>query len=304
MPETPRVSSITAFYQKGKYLETFLEDLPRQTYFSRLEVVFDHNEPAGDEAALLKNFQKAYPRTVRYLVTNPVEPLGVSWNRCIRESSGEYLTIWNSDDLRTPSSIEKQAGYLDLHPDAGIVSGNYTVVDRFPSATGTMVNFSTYPYGKLSTGYYFGPFIMFRKSLLDRAGLFDEQFRCANDFDLAMRLLQHGRAHILPDNLGYFLDTGDGASTRKGSFCPVEATAIKLRYGICDPVDYRYIPAALKYNISNILIGSEWIPVSRFVPGYETMLAERLDRLSFRGLRENVKRRVFRFLRDLSRGRC
>jgi len=303
MPEKPRVSSITAFYQKGTYLEKFLEYLPRQTYFSRLEVVFDHNEPADSEVGLLNAFQENHPGALRYLVTDPVQPLGVSWNRCIRESCGEYLAIWNIDDLRTPGSIEMQAAYLDAHPQTGIVSGNFTYVDRFLSTTGTMVNFSTYPYDRLSAGYYFGPFIMFRRSLLDRAGLFDEQFRCANDFDLAMRLLHHGRAHILPDNLGYFLDAGDGASTKKDSLCPVEATAIKLRYGICEQVNYRHIPAALNYNLGNIRIGSEWIPVSRFVPGYEEMLEERLDWLSLKGLKETIKRRVFRSLRDLSRGR-
>jgi len=302
MAEKPKVSSITAFYKKGKYLKKFLEDLPDQTYFSHLEVVFDHNEPADYEIELLNNFQNQYPDTIKHLITNPVEPLGVSWNRCIRESSGEYLTIWNIDDLRTQESIEKQAMYLDTNPEVDIVSGNFTVVNSFPSSTGRTVNFSSIAYDNLIKEFYLGPFFMFRKSLLEKAGLFDEQFRCANDFDLAMRLLNHGKAHILPDNLGYFLDEGDGASTKKGSLCPVESTVIKLRYGIYDRIDYRYLPAALKYNIHHIKIDNDWIPVSQFIPDYVTLLEERYKCLHLKGLLKNVKRSIFRKLQDMSKG--
>jgi glycosyltransferase involved in cell wall biosynthesis len=301
MAEIPKVSSITAFYKKGKYLKKFLADLPDQTYFSHLEVVFDHNEPADYEIELLNDFQNQYPDTIKHLITNPVEPLGVSWNRCIRESSGEYLTIWNIDDLRTQKSIENQARYLETNPEVDIVSGNFTVVNSFPSITGRLVKRSNLTNDKLTTEYYLGPFFMFRKSLLEKAGLFDEQFRCANDFDLTMRLLNHGKAHILPDNLGYFLNEGDGASTKKGSLCPVESTVIKLRYGIYDQIDYQFIPAARKYNIYHIKIDDEWIPVSKFIPDYETMLEDRLNYLHLKGLLKNVKRSVFRKLRNLSK---
>jgi len=299
MADKPKVSTITAFYKKGKYLKHFLEELPNQTYFSHLEVVFDHNEPSDYEIELLNTFQKKYPNTIKHIITNPVEPLGVSWNRCIRESSGEYLAIWNIDDLRTQESIEKQAGYLATHPEVDIVSGNFTTVNKFPSATGNLVKNSNRPYGELTKCMYLGPFFMFRKSLLEKAGLFDEQFRCANDFDLAMRLLYHGKAHILPDNLGYFLDEGKGASTKKGSLCPVEATVIQLRYGIYDQIDYQFIPAALKYNIYQLKIDGEWVPVSQFIPDYEIMLEERLERSHLKGLLKNVGYSVFRKLRNM-----
>jgi glycosyltransferase involved in cell wall biosynthesis len=299
MADKPKVSTITAFYKKGKYLEYFLEDLPNQTYFPHIEVVFDHNEPAVIESELISNFQKKYPDTIKHIITNPVKPLGVSWNRCIHESSGEYLAIWNIDDLRTQQSIEKQAGYLATHSDVGIVSGNFTSVDKFPSTTGKFVKNSNLPYGELTKRMNLGPFFMFRKSLLEKAGLFDEQFRCANDFDLAIRLMYHTKAHILPDNLGYFLNEGEGASTKKGSSCPVESTVIQLRYGIYDQIDYQFIPAALKYHIYDIKTDDEWVPVSQFIPDYETMLEERLECSHLKGLLRNVGYSVFRKLRNM-----
>jgi len=299
MADKPIVSTITACYKKSKYLNKFLEELPGQTYFSLLEIVFDHNEPVDEEIELIKNFQKKFPNTIKHFITKPVEPLGVSWNRCIRESSGEYLAIWNIDDLRTQDSIEKQAQYFDTHPDMDVVSGNFTFVYSFPSTTGRFVKNSNLSFKELNKSMKLGPFFMFRKSLLEKAGLFDEQFRCANDFDLAMRFLYHGGIHILPDNLGYFLDEGVGASSKKGSLCPVESTVIQLRYGIYDQIDYQFIPAALRYNIYNLKIDGQWVPVSQFIPDYEVMLEERLERLHLKGMLKNMGYGIFRKLRKM-----
>jgi glycosyltransferase involved in cell wall biosynthesis len=299
MAENPKVSTITAFYKKEKYLETFLEYLPSQTYFPHLEIVFDHNEPSAHETALISNFQKKYPDHLKHLITNPVKPLGASWNRCIRESSGEYLAIWNIDDLRTTQSIAKQAEYLTHHKDTDIVSGNYMSVNTFPSTKGNIVHYSNLTPEEIGKRMKLGPFFMFRKSMLEKSGLFDEQFRCANDFDLVKRLLCHGKAHILPDNLGYFLDEGEGASTKKGSACPVESTVIQLRYGIYDQIDYQFIPAALKYHIYHLKIDDELVPVSQFIPDYENMLEKNLEQSHLKGLLKNVGYSVYRKLRSI-----
>lgn len=301
MTVKPNVSTITACYKKEKYLEKFLDELPNQTCFSQLEIVLDHNEPKINEIEWIRHFQKEFPRSITHLVTNPVEPLGVSWNRCIRESSGEYLTIWNIDDLRTPFSIEKQAAVLNENPEIDIVAGNFTVVPLFPSHTGNYVDITKYRQSKFAKMMLLGPFFMFRKKLLDKSGYFDEQFRCANDYDLALRLLHQGKLQVINENLGYFLDEGAGASTRKDSLCPVEKTVIELRYGIYDRIDYRFLPRALAYNIYNIRRGDDWVPVGKYIPNYENMLEEQFDRVSTRRFFMQFGTNVYRKIKKLVR---
>ena len=65
-------------------------------------------------------------------------------NRCIKESSGEYLCIWNVDDLRTPYSIEVMAKALDENPDVDFVYGNHVVVNKFESTDGRLENQGLY----------------------------------------------------------------------------------------------------------------------------------------------------------------
>jgi glycosyltransferase involved in cell wall biosynthesis len=292
-----KVSTLTACFNKGKYLPEFLNELPQQTYFPQLEIVLDHNEPHSDELDLILKFNRDYPNHIKHHTITPVDPLGISWNRCIRESTGDYLTIWNVDDLRTPYSIELQAQYLDSHPSVDIVSGNFFVVPEFPSHQGKYINLAQYPRGEHFKSMKMGPFFMFRKKLCEKAGYFDEQFRCANDFDLAVRLLHHGPLDVMNQNLGYFLDEGLGASTKPNSLCPVETTVVQLRYGIYDRIDYTYLPKALKYNIYNIRTGDDWIPVSEYIPGYENMLEVQFEKLSARRFFMQFKTEVCQKLR-------
>ena len=134
-----------------------------------------------------------------------------------------------------------------------------------------------------------GPFFMFRKSLCKKAGFFDEQFKCANDFDFAVRLAMHGKIYCLQKNLGYFLNEGMGASTRPNSICPIERTVIELRYGVYDLVDYQYLPQALNYNIYNLKFEGKWIPVSDMIPNYESFIQERFEKWFQTGIGKNFK---------------
>ncbi len=106
-----KVSTITACYKMGKYMEGFLENLSQQTH-KDLEVVMDHNDPTIKEVELVEEHNEKYDN-IFHIQVDGVDPLGISWNRCIENSSGDYLCIWNVDDLRTPDSIEMMAKALD-----------------------------------------------------------------------------------------------------------------------------------------------------------------------------------------------
>jgi glycosyltransferase involved in cell wall biosynthesis len=263
-----------------KYLRTFLEQLPLQTYFDQMEVVLDHNDPEADELEWVREFQQRYPGRLKHIITTPVAPIGTSMNTCIRAAAGEFLTIWNVDDLRTPNSIESQVNALDEHPEAGICYGNFTVVPAFKATEGRYIHCEGYPQSELTRSMFIGPYFMFRKSLCDKAGLFDEQLKQGADFDLAVRLGFNASAVQSKADLGYYLNEGLGASTRPGTLLPIERTVIELRYGIYDKIDYRYAAQASAYDIPTIHVGAERFPVSHFVPHYEEVMRQRLPRES------------------------
>jgi glycosyltransferase involved in cell wall biosynthesis len=293
------VSSITPCFRMKKYLKLFLEKLPEQTMFDQLEIVLDHNEPDEEEISWVKDFQKKYPDKIKHIIIPKVDPIGTSMNRCIKEASGKYVTIWNVDDLRTPNSIELQYNELEKDPSAVIAYGNFRVVRSFGATKGAVTDCSSYPASELTRSMIIGPFFMFPKSICEKSGYFDEQLKSGADFDLAVRLGFHGKAVMPKEFLGYYLNEGLGASTRPNSKQALDRTSIELRYGIYDKIDYDVLPRSVAdHNIPNMMEWGQWVPISKYVPDYAKLLEERKKMWFNKGLRRYIVRKIF-FVKEI-----
>ena len=254
-----RVSTITPCYNMGRYIEGFLDNLSKQTH-EDLEIVLDHNDPTDAEVKLVEQYNEKYDN-IFHIKVEGVDPIGISMNRCIENASGDYLCIWNVDDLRTPDSIEVMAKALDDNPDVNFVYGNYYIVPSFGSTNGQYVD-ETGKEEYLKVGMILGPFFMFRKSALKKSGVFDEQLMSGADYDLALRLAFNGKGLHIPLNLGYYLNDGQGLSTGSRKQ-PIERTVIELRYGV-RVLEPHLVPQTREYDVENIVIDDKKIPAKTF----------------------------------------
>ena len=253
-----KVSTITPCYNMSKYMKGFLDNLSTQTH-KDLEIVLDHNDPSDEEVKLVEEYNEQYDN-ILHIKVEGVDPIGTSMNRCIEYATGDYLCIWNVDDLRTPDSIEVMAKALDDNPDVDFVYGNYIIVPNFGGTQGQYVD-ETGREDELTTGMILGPYFMFRKSILEKSGVFDEQLVQGADYDLALRLAMNGKGLHLPINLGYYLNEGLGQSTKPNSKQPIERTVIELRYNI-RVLEPHLVPYTRSYDVDNIIVDEEKIPVS------------------------------------------
>ena len=242
----------------GRYIKGFLENVSTQTH-KDLEIVLDHNDPSSAEVKLVEEHNDKYDN-ILHIKVEGVDPIGTSMNRCIEYATGDYLCIWNVDDLRTPDSIEVMAKALDENPDVDFVYGNYVIVPNFGGKEGQYVD-ETGREDELTSSMILGPYFMFRKSILEKSGIFDEQLVQGADYDLALRLAMNGKGLHLPINLGYYLNEGLGQSTKPNSKQPIERTVIELRYNI-RVLEPHLVPYTRSYDVDNIIVDEEKIPVS------------------------------------------
>ena len=256
-----KVSTITPCYNMSKYMKGFLDNLSTQTH-KDLEVILDHNDPSDEEITLVEEYNKEHDN-IFHIQVDGVDPIGVSMNRCIEFATGDYLCIWNVDDLRTPESIEIMAKVLDENPDVDLVYGNYVIVSKFGETNGQFVDVEPH-IPELKEGMILGPFFMFRKSLIEKSGVFDEQLIQGPDYDLALRLVRNGKAYFMSDSLGYYLNEGLGMSTKPDSKQPIERTVIELRYNV-RVLEPHLVPHTREYDVENIIVDEEKIPVSTYI---------------------------------------
>lgn len=252
-----------------KYLKVFLDELPKQTVFQQIEIVLDHNQPSEQELIWVKEFQEKYPNKLKHIITNPVVPIGISMNKCIQESSGEYLAIWNVDDLRTNKSLEYQIKQLESN-SFDISCGSFIITNKFTEKYGKFVDVSQCKKKDLLEGaMYVGPFFAFKKSLLKKSKYFDEQLKSGADYDIALRLALSTGKEIgyIHEPLGYYLDEGKGASTNGDGNQPIERTLIEMRYNLLHKIEQQYVPYVNQrnYDVKNIVCYGQKISIASFL---------------------------------------
>lgn len=291
----PLVTAIVPVYKSSLYIEAFLKQLTSQTIFKEIEVILDLNEPSSFELKTVKKYLVKYPDQIKIVTSNPRISIAASMNKCIKNSKGRFIAIWNIDDLRTPDSLELQSSFLLKNKSFVAVSGAYKVVKIFKSKQGVLVLKKNISNDSLLKEMHLGPFFMFRKEILHKVGFFDEQFEIAADFDFAIRVARYGKVYFLQQLLGYYLDSGVGASTSPGIKQPIERTVIQMRYGAYLDIDHKFASLTGNYIVSQIKLGRRLIPIAKFFKDYDSYIEKQMKTYLDRKFR-NIKSRIFLFL--------
>ncbi|MGE5375840.1 MAG: glycosyltransferase, partial [Bacteroidota bacterium] len=129
---------------------------------------------------------------------------GGARNRGIRETSGEFIAFLDADDIWLPDKTRLQIDYLSTHPQAGLVSGFarwWNVAKNTVRITGKVPrNMKTLRREILVHNVLGNPsMVMVRRSALAEVGLFREEIRWGQDWELWMRLVERFEAGMVPE---------------------------------------------------------------------------------------------------------
>lgn len=213
----PKVSIITSLYKGDDFIEAFLKDIVRQTIFNQCElIIINANSPGNEEPIILKYCQK-YPNII-YIRLDKDPGLYAVWNYAIKKARGEYITNANVDDARNPFSLEHHAIALDSNPFIDLVYSDFLWSAK-PNATFEECLSCARTYScefspQRLTDCYVGPQPMWRKSVHDYAGFFDETFTSSGDWEFWNRIASKGgRFKKIPGLSGVFYMNPQGLSS-------------------------------------------------------------------------------------------
>ncbi|GGG12485.1 glycosyltransferase [Pontibacter amylolyticus] len=297
-----KVSIITSLFRCEKYLVAFLNHLERISNVEECEIILVHNDPSEAELNILANFRNPGIEIEHIKVTR--EPLYSSWNRAIHKSKGEFLTIWNVDDVRLPTAIEDQKVALDNNKEAAIVYGDFTVVNEYGSTTGLRVTaprFSRYD-KSFFRNHHIGPFPMWRRNLHDSIGYFDEQFKLVADLDFQIRSAQKFQLLKLNKHLGYYLEGTAGNLSSNFSLQEVERTALHLRYSNYDLIFLTHLLSLDQIKVFNYKWFGKYHPVEEWSHTQSIKKVKNLPLLFFSIIRlpKHLAQKSIRTLRKYS----
>jgi glycosyltransferase involved in cell wall biosynthesis len=231
-----------------------------------MEVILLHNEPKEDELAIIRQFLPEM-NYIRHIIIPKREPLYSSWNRGIQLAEGEYITVWNVDDIRFPDSLLQQAEALDKHPEAAVCYGDIWTSDSYGKRGETRTHEPFYNYKKeFFKSYRMSCFQMWRKSIHQTVGFYDEQFKCSADFDFQIRVALHFPFVKTDELLGSYLEYQTHKISLNG-LQELENNIIYLRYGVYNKINLLNLGLSKKkYRKNKLLYENRWLDFSEKCP--------------------------------------
>ncbi len=230
----PRVSIITSVYKADQFIEGFLEDITRQTIFDQCELILINAASPGNEEHIIQKYCARYPNIMyRKLEYDP--GLYAVWNLGVLLARAPYLTNANTDDRLRSDCYEKHVKALDDHAEIGLVYSDFYVT-YYPNET-----FDKFRCHHVRTMPAFTPqeilnqplpnnHPMWRRSLHQQYGLFDESFAYSGDWEMWARLVAFGVKFIkVPGVLSLYYYNPTGLSTNKIKKAAIDVEDAKVK---------------------------------------------------------------------------
>lgn len=203
----PKISVLIPTYNYAQYLDEAIQSVINQTYQDFELIVIDNNSSDDTKTKLLK--YKTNPKIK--CITNDINiGMAQNWNKCILESSGEYIKFLNADDFLEPTCLEKQAEILDSDLSISLVTSYKNLVGNKRSVITLPFDYKIDGFEVIKNsleknGNWIGEptVVMFRRRDL-YVGLFNIEFRWLPDWDLWLRLLMVGNLYVIPEVLSNF----------------------------------------------------------------------------------------------------
>jgi len=224
--DLPKVSIITSVYDGDDFIRPFLEDMSRQTIFEeKCELILINANSPGNEEEIIKEYVEKYPNNIVYKKLEEDPGIYGVWNIGVEMSTGEFLTNANLDDRKAPQSLERHAQELYLDSEVQLVYADMLITD-IPNETfennnsnGRQYNFPQFLLDNLKMVNMPHASPMWRKSLHDAHGLFEDKYRSAGDWEMWLRAASQGsKFKKINTTLGLYFFNPKGISTNPDNF--------------------------------------------------------------------------------------
>ncbi|PXF60197.1 MAG: filamentous hemagglutinin [Deltaproteobacteria bacterium] len=182
----PSVSVIIRGYNRERYISQAIESVLAQTYTDFDLLVWDDGSTDKTAQIAIKYAKK--DRRVRVAACDHRGAVK-SLKAGVADTFGAYLCWVDSDDFLSPSALEETVAVLDGNPSVGMVYTDYQLIDTIGRIKGHGRR-CRIPYSKdrLLLDFMTFHFRLIRRSVFEQTGGIDADFRCAEDYDLCMRL--------------------------------------------------------------------------------------------------------------------
>jgi hypothetical protein len=220
--DLPKISFITSLYNGDEYIEGFMKTITDQSIFKeKCELVIVNCNSPGNEEPIVKSYMDKFPENIKYIKLDHDPGIYAAWNIAIKQATGEFISNANLDDRKHPKFAEELAKSLVKNQDVDLVYADNLLCNNANETWDANTANTIYP----SEAWTMDAMLrgnpphcmpMWRKTLHDKNGYFEEKYRSASDWEMWLRSAFNGSKMLKVNKLlGLYYFNPKGMSTNK-----------------------------------------------------------------------------------------
>lgn len=120
--QMPKVSVTVVTYNHGEWLRECLDSIiTQETNFSFEVIVSDDASTDGTTRAILAEYAERYPDVIKPVFHETNIGGTKNYLDTMSRARGTYIAHIDGDDVMLPQKLQKQADFLDMHPECSMV---------------------------------------------------------------------------------------------------------------------------------------------------------------------------------------
>ena len=201
----PKISVITPSFNQASFIEETVQSVLEQNYPNLEYLIMDGGSTDGTLDIL-----KKYEGSLRW-ISRKDRGQSDALNQGFRLATGEVLAFLNSDDRYERGALLRVGEFFADHPDVHWVTGKCRVIDSHgleirrgvTAYKNFWLKFGNYKV-LLILDYISQPATFWRRTVIEKIGLFDENEHLAMDYDYSLRVGQYFTLSLIDEYLAAF----------------------------------------------------------------------------------------------------
>ncbi len=126
--QAPLVSIKMITYNHAPFIAQAIEGVLQQKTNFPFELIIGEDCSTDGTREIVLEYQKKYPDIIRMVTSDKNVGMKKNSLRTMKACQGKYIAYCEGDDYwQRPDKLQKQADYLDNHPECGLVYSSYDV---------------------------------------------------------------------------------------------------------------------------------------------------------------------------------
>lgn len=209
----PSVAIIMRSRNRSLLLDRALRDVLQQTVTDWTLVVVNDGGDRAEVDPVVDRYRLQLGDRVQVIHHEAARGMEAASNAGIRASDSEFITIHDDDDEWHPEFLERTLAYLAHHDDAGVAVRTELVYERITDGTIEEISREIFQpqlqsitlFDTLRHNRCVPISLLYRRSVHDRIGFYDESLSVVGDWEFQLRLLQqHTLAFLSEEPLAFW----------------------------------------------------------------------------------------------------